>query len=257
MASLVRSLPSCQFLMIDIHSHILPAIDDGPSCLADSVKYVKRASEEGIKVMFATPHAMDGVYQCTPLQILFNCCLLTQELEKHDIPVCIRPGSEVRLTHDTVSQYDTGKLITLNNSGTHILLELPPMFIMDGLLNTIYQLENRGITIIIAHPERNTTIRKNMGIVTDLLSAGVLMQITATSLMGGFGKRIMKTSELLLRDDAVSFVCSDFHPGRKFKMRDAFKKTSRLTDTKTAEKLFRENSEELFFPTPQLINYAY
>ncbi len=242
--------------MIDIHTHILPGLDDGPDCLANSLKYVKIAYDEGITTICATPHAMDAVYQCTPIQILFKCFLLTQELEKKDIPVCIRPGSEIRLTHDIISLYDKGSLMTLNNLRKHILLELPPVFIMKGVSNIITQLADRGIKVIIAHPERNATIIKNMSIVTDLISAGALMQVTATSLTGGFGKRIMKISEKMLLNNTVTFISSDFHPGRQFMMQDAYDKTREMTNTKTTERIFLHNPEKILSFTPQLMNYA-
>ena len=242
--------------MIDIHAHVLHGLDDGPDCLANSLKYVKKAYEEGITTIFATPHAMDGVYQCTPIQILFKCSLLTQELEKMDIPVSIRPGSEISLTHDTVSLYDKGNLMTLNNMETHILLELPPLFMMQGIIHIINQCADRGVTVIIAHPERNTTILKNMSVVSDLISAGALMQTTATSLTGGFGKRIKRFSEKMISNDVVSFVASDIHPGRKFKMRDAYEKTCKLTSSKTAEKLFLKNPEEILYSYPQVVPNA-
>jgi len=235
--------------MIDIHAHILPELDDGPTCLDHAVKYVKQAYNEGITTILATPHAMDGIYQCTPQQIISKCTLLTQELEKRNIAVNIRPGSEIHLTHDTVSLYDKGRLMTLNNLDKHILLELPPVFIVDGVIHVIKQLAERRIVSIIAHPERNVTLMKHLNIIPELLDVGALMQITAMSLMGGFGKRIRSISEKMIKNDVVRFVSSDIHPGRKYMMREAYEKISSLVDTNAAEKIFRKNPGKILHYT--------
>ncbi len=242
--------------MIDIHSHILPGIDDGPDSLSQSLRIASHAHSQGVTTLFATPHQMDGVYQAKPLDILNKCSQLTTELEKNNIPVRIMPGSEIRLTHDTVSLYDQGRLMTLNNSGTHILLELPPMFIMEGVNHIIRKLAERGVVTIIAHPERNTSIMKNLNTISKLIYEGALMQITATSLMGGFGKRTMKICEQMLDKNAVSFIGSDIHPGRSYKMRDAYNKTLKIAGRKTADTIFLKNPQEIVFFTAKGINCA-
>ena len=242
--------------MIDIHSHILPNLDDGPDNLSLSVKIVNQAYTQGITTIFATPHSMDGVYQSTPREIISKCTLLTNELEKKNIPIRVLPGSEIRLTHDTVSLYDKARLMTLNNMEKYILLELPPIFIIDGVIHIIRQLAARGLVTIIAHPERNAAIIKNLNIISGLIYEDALMQITATSLMGGFGKRIMKISEKMIAGNAVSFIASDIHPGRKFMMQDAYKKTSEIAGKKTAEMVFLKNAEEIMLFPIKKMNYA-
>jgi len=242
--------------MIDIHSHILPNLDDGPDSLAVSLKLAGRASSQGITAMVATPHSMDGVYQCSPGEILDKCALLEATLEKNNIPIKIMPGSEIRLTHDIVSLYDQGLLMTLNNSSTHILLELPPMFIIDGVIHIIGQLAERGVATVIAHPERNRAIMKNLNIMSRLIYAGALMQITATSLMGGFGKSVMKICHKMIEKDVVAFIGSDIHPGRKFMMLDAYQKIQRMAGEKTATKIFRQTPGEIMLPVVKGMNYV-
>ena len=242
--------------MIDIHTHILPELDDGPSCLGQSVKIVKKAYDEGITAIVATPHTINGLYQCTPSQIINKCSLLSLELKKNEIPVHIMPGAEVHFTHETISLYDKGQLMTLNNLDTYILLELPPIFIMEGVLHVIQQMANRGIGVIIAHPERNATILKKPELISAFIYDDVLMQVTAMSIMGNFGKRIKKFSEKMISNDVVTFISSDIHPGRKFKMRDAYEKTCKLASSKTAERLFFRNPEEILLFNPQVVQQS-
>jgi len=242
--------------MIDIHSHILPDIDDGPDSLALSVKLAGKASSQGVTAMFATPHSMDGVYQCSPREILDKCALLEAELEKKNIPVKILPGSEIRLTHDTVSLYDQGLLMTLNNRATHILIELPPMYIIDGVIHIIRQLAERGVVTVIAHPERNRAIMKNLNIMSRLIYEGAMMQITATSLMGGFGKNVMKICHKMIEKDVVAFIGSDIHPGRKFMMLDAYQKIQRMAGEEMVTKIFRQTPGEIMQPVVKEMNYV-
>ncbi len=242
--------------MIDIHTHILPNLDDGPINLAESVNLVREAVAEGVSAMLATPHAFNGVFHATPNEIIKKCSLLSQELRKNNIEMSIRPGSEVHLTNDTISNYDKGRVMTLNNLHSHILLELPSMFIIDGVIHIIRQFRERGITTIIAHPERNKTIRKNLHILPGMIGEGALMQITAASLMGGFGRRTMKICEKMVGDNLVSFIGSDIHPYRKFMMRKALGKVLQSAGRKSAEMIFQVNPEEIMFFTRQRTKYG-
>lgn len=242
--------------MIDIHSHILSGMDDGPDTLAGSVKIAKRAYAQGITAIFATPHSMNGVYKCPPQEIIINCALLTAELNNSNIPVHVLPGSEVHLTHDTLSLYDSGRLMTLNNMGRYILMELPSMFIIDGVIHIVRKLAERGVTTIIAHPERNPSIIKKLNIISKLIHEGALMQITATSLMGGFGKRAMKICEKMVDKSVVSFIASDIHPGRKLMMLNAYNKTCSIAGEKAAEELFQKNPEQIMLSGVKGMNYA-
>lgn len=242
--------------MIDIHSHILPGLDDGPDSLSQSLRIANQAHSQGVTTIFATPHSMDGVCQSKPRDIRNKCSQLTKALEKNNIPIQILPGSEIRLTYDTVLLYDKGRLMTLNNMGKYILLELPPMFITEGVIHIIRKLAKRGVVTIIAHPERNISIMKKLNTMSELIYEGALMQITATSLIGGFGKRIMKICEKMLDKNAVSFIGSDIHPGRSYRILDAYNKTRKIAGRKTADTIFLKNPQEIVFFTTEGVTCA-
>lgn len=242
--------------MIDIHSHILPDLDDGPDTISQSLRIAKEAFFQGVQTIFATPHLMNGVFQSTPKDITAKCSLLTNELIKKNIPIQILPGSEIRLTHDTVSLFDKGRLMTLNNMDDYLLLELPPMFITEGVIHIIRQFLERGIITIIAHPERNASIIKSPNIISKLIYEGTMMQITATSLMGSFGKRTMGLCEKMIDRAAVSFIGSDIHPGRTYRMKQAYEKTCKIAGKKEAEKIFLVNPGKIMDSTEKGINYV-
>ncbi|MFH1152389.1 MAG: CpsB/CapC family capsule biosynthesis tyrosine phosphatase [Pseudomonadota bacterium] len=223
--------------MIDIHAHILPGLDDGAASMDEALAMARKAAAENIHHIIATPHCMDGVYNCTAPGILEACARLNTALSVAGIPLTIHPGAEVRVTHDTLQAWDAGHLLSLGNTGTHILLELPGMFITDGIIRTIRQLSNRGLTTVLAHPERNPMIMHNPAIIREFVFEGALVQITASSLIGDMGRGVRKTTEKLMDMDAVHFVASDIHPGRKYNMTRAAKKLTAETGNLAAREI--------------------
>lgn len=231
---------------VDIHAHILPFVDDGPTNLEQALIIADNALEEGVNTIIATPHCYNGVYNVSTDDILKACRKFKEALEYYDIPVDIRPGAEIRLNHDTVKKYDQGLLMTLNNSDHYILIELPETFLLDGVLMLIRQFIQRGVIPIIAHPERNRFILNKINIAERLVAEGALLQITSSSLMGDFGKPVMKMSENLIKMDIVSFIASDVHPGRRYRIADAIKKLEKIAGKKATDSIINDKVEKLF-----------
>lgn len=227
--------------MIDTHSHILPGIDDGARDFSESLKFLNLAASQGVEIVFATPHSCDGVFGCEKNQILQAWADLNEKLGAEDISIKVLPGAEVRVNDDLVVQYDQGNLLTLNNKGTHLLVELPSIFMVPAISMMFRQLTERGVTPIIAHAERNPMIMAKPEIISEFIYAGAVVQITAGSLTGEFGKFSMKAAKIMVNSGQVFCMGSDIHPGRKYKMSDAKKRLIRLTDKKTAEMITREN----------------
>ena len=227
--------------MIDIHAHILPGLDDGPNNMAGSLDMIKKARSQGVSTIIATPHMMDGVYQCQKAQIVSACLDLSQTTTALGLDITVLPGAEVRLTHDIISQFDKKKILTLNNSDQFLLLELPSVFISDAVVQIIRQLRDRDVTAIIAHPERNAAVLKRLNTLTALLNEGALLQVTASSLVGHFGKRIRQVCELMVKKQAVSFIASDAHPGRRYSMAAARHRVESLAGESYARSVFSEN----------------
>ena len=120
-------------------------------------------------------------------------------------------------------------------------MELPPVFIADGVIQIIQKLKNRGVTAIIAHPERNAFITKRLNLLSSLLGAGALLQLTASSLLGYFGKRTQKLCDMMIKKQAVSFIASDVHSGRPYGMERARKRVEAIAGKETAYRIFCEN----------------
>ena len=197
--------------MIDIHVHILPGMDDGPSTREEALEMARIAVANGIGVIVATPHCLNGVYINWRKEILAGCAEFNAQLKKHDIPLKVLPGSEVRLSPEIIDALKSGRLMTMNDKGRHITLELPDQFVPSATINFINRLKSRGITPIISHPERNLAIQHNVELLSDIIAAGALSQITARSLTGGFGEGAKRSCQEIIDQQLVHFMASDAH----------------------------------------------
>lgn len=201
--------------MIDIHAHILPGMDDGPSTREEALEMARIAVVNGIETIVATPHCLNGVYNNWREEILSACAQFNTELNKHDVALTVLPGSEVRLSPEIIDALDSGRLMTMNDAGRHITLELPDQFIPGATISFINRLRSRGITPIISHPERNPAIQHNVELLSNIIAAGALSQITAASFTGGFGEGALKCCQRILALRLVDFVASDAHSSKE------------------------------------------
>ena len=137
--------------MIDIHAHILPAIDDGPKTIEESIEICKVAANDGIKKIVATPHSKNGVYETKSVAIIKAVDALNTQLLVKKIDIDILPGAEIHICEGLVENIKNGDVLTINNGGKFILLELPFVFVPPGTDKFIFNLKSNGIIPIIAH----------------------------------------------------------------------------------------------------------
>jgi protein-tyrosine phosphatase len=227
--------------MIDIHSHILPNLDDGSPDLDHTAKVIADAVRHGVEAIFATPHCCDGVYNCRKPDILSVWENVFKVLGGKNPDIQVYPGAEIRVNHDLVKRFDDGDLLTMGDAGKFLLLELPPMFIVNAVFQMIRQLRDRGIVPIIAHAERNPMILGRLDLAGELTSQGAVLQLTAGSLTGDFGKPELKTARALVENDQVFCLGSDMHPGRKYQMKNARKKLLKWVGPQRTQALLTDN----------------
>ena len=216
---------------IDLHAHILPGLDDGPETLEESIKMGKMALDQGICKVVATPHVTEGVFDNEKDVILEKTRELQEALKEEGIPLEVIPGAEIHISDNIISLLEQDKLLTINNAGKYILLELPHYQPIPLYLETlIFTLSLKGIRVIIPHPERNSSIQENPNILIPLINQGVLVQGTFSSLIGHFGERAQRTVVLLLRKRMIHLLSTDMHSvgGRLKYFTRALKKTEEL-----------------------------
>lgn len=232
--------------MIDIHCHILPAVDDGAKHMTESIEMAKAAFEQGITTIVATPHHNDGKYYNKREEILEKVQELNSRLKKEEIDVTILPGQECRISGELIEQYDENEILTLNNTGKYIFLELPSSQVPLYTEKLIYDLQMKGLVPIIVHPERNAELIETPDKLYQLVKKGACTQITAASVAGKFGKKIKKFSLDLIEANLTHFVASDAHnlQNRTFLMDEAYRIIEKEfgSDVKF---MFMENAELL------------
>lgn len=197
--------------MIDIHTHILPDIDDGAQTIEESIEMLKRAAEEGVKTIAATPHVLDVPSESDWQRVndTFNCVKQTLIWEKIDIDIIL--GAELFISPDLPRMIKENRELTINNGNKYVLLELPIQEIPSFTEQTIFELLLQGIVPIIAHPERYFEIQKNPNRLLDLVKRGVLTQVNCGSLMGRYGRKVQRTAKNLLSCNLVHMMGSDVH----------------------------------------------
>ena len=196
--------------MVDMHSHIIWNVDDGPNTIEQSIQMLEQAVKEGITKIIATPHSCHPQYDVNYETVKNKLEKLQQELDKMGIPLTLYSGHEVRLSEKMITHYNTKQIHALANSN-YLLLELPSYTVPHYTTTIIHALLSEGITPIIAHPERNKAIIERPVYLERLIHAGAKAQITASSLAGYFGRKIQKFSLNLVKANLVHTYGSDVH----------------------------------------------
>ncbi|PKR78167.1 tyrosine protein phosphatase [Halalkalibacillus sediminis] len=210
--------------MIDIHSHILPNVDDGARSIEDSLMMAEKAVEEGITHIYATPHHLNGHYENDKEFVLNEVEKLNAHLKHNHIPLTVIAGQELRINGDLLELMHDGDSMTLGNGGGYLLIEFSHSHIPRFSNKLLFDLRRNGYTPIIVHPERNKEIMEEPNKLFDLVNNGCLAQLTAGSLLGKFGKKVQEVSHQLLEANLVHFLASDAHniTSRGFFMQEAY-----------------------------------
>ena len=221
--------------MIDLHAHILPGIDDGPRSLEDALEMARLAVAEGITTMVATPHlfrrrSVEFHELNRPEDIRQAVERFNEKLVEENIPLIVLPGCEIPLFPEIIKFVDEDRILSINDGGRYISLEMPDSVIPPAMEDIIFQLSSRGLTPIITHPERNLVFYEMPKKLRRFISLGCLAQITARSLTRGFGWRISRFTRKLVREGLVHIMATDAHnvENRPPSMGKALKKLSKL-----------------------------
>ncbi|MCR4435374.1 MAG: phosphoesterase [Clostridiales bacterium] len=228
--------------MIDIHSHVLFNVDDGPSNLEESVKMVREAERLGIQVIIATPHFQENIFNGDNVYDSYQ--ELVHRVRNMDVE--IKLGYEVFITPNVPLINKTKKRLTLNNT-SYLLFEFPFSGVPVYGHETIYKLQLDNITPIIAHPERNRTFLKNFGRLLDFRQTGCLVQVDAASIAGVYGRHVRRFVKQLVKMDLVDFVASDAHYARDYAAwyGEAYNSVCRWAGKEYADRLFHKNAEAI------------
>lgn len=230
--------------MIDIHTHILPGVDDGASTIEESLKIINYLKEMGITDIVLTSHYIKNTdYNSSEREREEILKQLEPEVEKTGIHLYL--GNEVYLSDDIIELLETGEIVTLNHT-KYMLIELPLTGYLNNLSDILCKLTDDGIRPIIAHPERYHFLQKDKKRVRELLEFNCLLQCNIDSITGKYGKKAKKLMKWLLKNDLVAFVATDTHYVEKKKyLRRSFKKLKRMIGKERFLELTKTNPEKM------------
>jgi protein-tyrosine phosphatase len=235
--------------VIDLHSHILPGLDDGAKTLQESIEMGLIGFKDGIRTVVATPHTLNGVYQNDRSTILAKVQELNSAIKQlgvqetqSAISLVVLPGADVHFTEDLLNQLESGNAITTGDYGKYLLLEFPVQGIPYGVEEVLFQLMIRGITPIISHPERNLEITLKPQRYFEMIKVGCFGQVTAMSLTGEFGGDVKRVAEKLLKARLVHIIASDAHSqnSRPPILSSAVRAAARIVGEEEAHKMVTE-----------------
>lgn len=232
--------------LIDLHCHLLPGVDDGSKDLEMSLGMAKMAVQQGISHILLTPHHMDGTYTNHKVNVIAKTAAFQQALTAAEIPLTVFPGQEVHLTGDLLTALDDDDILFMDEGGRYLLLELPHSGVPEYTADMVFELKTRGITPVIAHPERNHGFQQEPDKLYDLLNMGCLTQLTASSYVGVFGEKVEKLTAQIINAGMGFAFASDAHnfKGRRFLMDAAFNKLVAQAGEQTA-KQFNDNAKTM------------
>ena len=261
--------------MIDLHSHILPKLDDGSRSVGESIGMCRISYRDGVRTIVATPHTLTEPYQNDRVTILSKVrelngmigrfgarnlafggknpksekshhfqseiCNLKSEISLHSA-LEILPGSDVRLCDEILPYVDQGKVATIGDTERFMIVEFPFYSIPYRAEDILFELMARGITPVISHPERNVGIEQRPERYYEMIRMGCLGQVTAMSLTGGFGSHIRRFAGKLLRRRLIHAIASDAHgiDGRPPGLMAAVREAGKIVGRAEAIKLVTE-----------------
>lgn len=198
------------FLEVDLHSHLIPQIDDGVKSWDESLDIIQQLSELGYKKLITTPHIIKDYYPNKPDDITKAVGELNRLISENNLPIKAEAGAEYYVDEHFAELVKTQeKLLTFGDG--YILIETPFMNKPLYLEEVIFDLQSKGLKPILAHPERYTYLHHNIELVQSLVTSGLLLQVNISSLTGYYSKEAQKFAKYLIDAKSVHFLASDIH----------------------------------------------
>ena len=235
--------------MIDIHCHLLPGIDDGAKTLAQALDMARAAVADGIDYAVMTPHLHPGRYENTRSSTEEPLREFREALRKEQIALEIGVAAEVRLAIEILPWLEQDEVPFLGEMDGYriMLLEFPHSHISHGADNLIQKLLDKKIRPIIAHPERNKDVIRDLTKIEPFIEMGCLLQLTASAVAGHFGEGSHRCARQLLELGVVTVLATDAHnlKGRRPELREGM--------LAAAEILGQEAAHDLVYKSPLAI----
>lgn len=227
---------------IDMHSHVLPKVDDGSTSMDQTKKMLKIAYEEGIVIVVATSHYFQGRFD-EPTKVLQSILKQVQESIVDTIPdIQILLGCEIYYNHESISLLKEGVIPTIADT-RYVLVEFSPVAEYQYLKNGLQDFILEGYKPILAHVERYVNVVKDINRVVEIVNMGVCIQVNAMSITGDMGRNYQHIARNLLKNGCVHLIATDAHSDRSRapRLRKCYNIISKKYGRNYADDLFTNN----------------
>ncbi len=205
--------PSARSLKVDIHSHLLPGIDDGVNNWGEALFILKEFIALGYEKVITTPHILADYYPNTPEIILGKLAELKRIVAEEQLPIQVEAAAEYYLDESFIKNLEEEEeLLTFGDN--YLLFETSFINKPNFLIDAVFKISSHGYKPVMAHPERYTYLLEDPGLIDELLQRNVYLQLNLNSITGYYSKRSKKFAEKLIDKNCVSFVGSDCHNER-------------------------------------------
>ena len=239
--------------LIDVHSHILPGIDDGADSWETAAEMARMWVADGVHTVVATPHMMPGGgYANRRADVMPLVEEANDRFRRLGIPLTVVAGGELYADLELPEQISSGELLTYGDQGRYALVEMPAAEIPPFMEHLLFECQVRRVTPVLAHPERNRGVAADVEAVAAWIERGGLVQVNARSLLGASGIEAKELAEELIRRRMVHLVASDAHSVRRRPpgLADARDRIARIAGPELAQILVSENPRRLLEGEP-------
>ncbi len=202
--------PDLSFIGADMHSHLLPGLDDGLQEIEKTIEFIKQLNELGYTKLICTPHIISDMYPNSPQTILPKLAIVRQALQEQNIPVEIQAAAEYMVDAEMEKAVEQGnELLTFGKN--LILIEMSYVAVSANIQKVIFDLRLKGLQPVLAHPERYTYYHHDFEMYERFIDLGCLLQVNLLSLSGYYGKQIKNVAEKLVKNKMITLAGTDMH----------------------------------------------
>ncbi|MCS4435509.1 tyrosine-protein phosphatase [Aquiflexum gelatinilyticum] len=201
------------WMQTDMHSHLIPGIDDGSKSLEESLEMISRLKDFGVKKVVTTPHIMSEFYKNTPEIILGGLKKVKEALQKESIDIEINAAAEYYLDEFFLEKVRSGEpLLTVYKN--HVLVETGFVTKPMMLVEIFFEMEMNGYKPILAHPERYQYLAQDKKLLHEMIDRDIYFQLNLLSLTGFYSRHVQAFAELLVKENRIKYVGTDTHNHR-------------------------------------------
>lgn len=197
--------------MFDIHTHLIPNVDDGAQSMEETIQLARAAIEEGIEHLVLTPHHNQYWVKNEKDKVLRLTEEIRQVLKEENIPLSVAPGQEIRMNEEFMDDLTAGNYLSLDGAGKYYLVEFSWRSMPVFAKSYLQQMLDLEIIPVIAHPERQRPFLDHPELLVELIDMGCIAQVTATSVIGGYTQEIKEAAFQMIEQKLVHVIASDTH----------------------------------------------